>query len=947
MKISYKPIKAMALGVLLLLSTLNYVSGQSQAEEFPKDKTLKVGRLANGFTYYLKNLKGAEINVRFIVKAGFNQEEIHQNQLAHLIEHMPFQRTKNFVNALGHFKTQKGLMSFNASTSNDLTRYHVNVPVGNHNLLSEVLQFYHDLTDNIDMSKQNMLMAQKSVINEGLLGNNSDDDPPLIKQMLLGDNKFKNKALLGWNSAVKFLDSGAVHDYYKKWYRPNLQALIIVGDVDILQIENEIQRRFSDLKPSKSLYEDIQTVDLIKLNWKDTIIVQRAGPHHGKGFSLHIRQPHRFVRQVSDWKRKAMIEIIKDVIFNRFNLNRVITKSTSIIYTEDAGYLGPMFDTFTFIHPNPDTESTKALEQLLTDRERLVRYGLSDYEVNNSRINILDVLNRAPSASDLAFKYANHFVYGEAVIDASLHKSLLEGIIKSITTDEVNGVLRDMLKMENNTAFIEIKETIPVTVNLGIDKMHSLKKSIEKQKVEPFESKLYDQAGVLNKDLLLYNTEELNSLNRKSIKTIFKEAKDSISGVTTISFDNGIKIFFKSIPYDGKAEKMQLMSVSDKRLEAESDIEFHLASIASEYVFQTGLLPITRFQLDGLNKVSGIDYLRPYSNEIDGTMGFVGGFKKSACDKALQLIRRYLTINEKLDSAKFREFLSARDIKVNSPQSNLHDTIRFCEGKFPMTRFLPDRDKLNKISFKDVERTYRNRFMAIGRYVIVANFELTDSIRYVFAKYLGTLSKTSPAKDIGKNRTRDKERECSGRPIEVILADKTIKNSEVNLTMKGRINQSMKNKLAIELLSEWLNQKIFERLRNKEGGVYDVLTNFDLRKSGEFYLRVNFHCEPMNVKRLTNSVGDEISTISNVLIDDKFLENMKSAKISRHKQNLTSKGFWMGYLISNISSPDLFKSFTDFEAIVNEISPEDIIQLAKSINIAEMNKYILNPVNSR
>ena len=221
----------------------------------PLDPNVKVGKLANGFTYYIR--KNTEPKNRATIylanKVGSILENDNQQGLAHFMEHMSFNGTKNYPkNELVSYLQKSGIRfgaDLNAYTSFDETVYQLPVPTDDPSILKNAMQIMRDWAQDATLDPSEIEKERGVVLEEKRLGKGAQQRMQYqYLPMLFNNSRYSNRLPIGTEEILKNFKPEVIKQFYKDWYRPNLQALIVVGDVDVNAIEQTIKTKFADLK---------------------------------------------------------------------------------------------------------------------------------------------------------------------------------------------------------------------------------------------------------------------------------------------------------------------------------------------------------------------------------------------------------------------------------------------------------------------------------------------------------------------------------------------------------------------------------------------------------------------------------------------------------------------------------------------------------------------------
>ncbi|PIF02143.1 MAG: peptidase M16, partial [Paludibacter sp.] len=450
----------------LLLVALLVVAGQlsAQFEPIPMNPKIRYGKLDNGLTYYIQYNKNPKQRAEFHIaqKVGAILEEDNQNGLAHFLEHMAFNGTKNFPDKgiINYFETLgiKFGVDINAYTSLDKTVYRLsNIPTTRTNIVDSALLVLHDWSGFITLNNDEIDKERGVIMEEWRTRNTAWRRMWKKSQALKFPNsQYAKRDVIGDTAIIQHFSYKALKDYYKKWYHPDLQAVIVVGDIDVDRVEKKIKEMFSDIPKSKRF--GIRPVHTVEDN-KEPI------------FSLVIDPEASQTTIKFQYKKKQLPKELKlsQVGFVMDNIHGLISlmlgeRFQEIALKPEAPFVGGYGfysdlvkekDAFTFAIVPKEGKEKEALKALLYQGEKMTRYGFTNAELERAKTNLLSqyekIYNERESQKNqnLAEEYIRNFLDNEEIAGAEYEYNLIKAVLPKLSLAKVNDVAKNYITDEN------------------------------------------------------------------------------------------------------------------------------------------------------------------------------------------------------------------------------------------------------------------------------------------------------------------------------------------------------------------------------------------------------------------------------------------------------------------------------------------------------------------
>ncbi|WP_346319569.1 insulinase family protein [Chitinophaga sp. YIM B06452] len=552
-------IKALQAVLCLVVSlSAETVSASGKTDTIPLDPAVRYGKLENGFTYYIcqNEMPADKIELAFIVKAGYFQADSDQAHLPHVLEHAVLGKTRNIPSIMGFLKN-KGLAvgtDFNASTGYAMTRYWISADARKHNLLADALFAFREIAANAMLDDATLEAERGIVLNE--INHNSDDVYYAIK--IVNDPHFY---LSGRDiESVRNFKYESLRRFYRDWYRPDLQAISIIGNINVDSVEHLVKERFSDLQmPARPrqwhsytspLSPETNTIILDDWHMPNQIYVEIL--NRDKGF---------YTQTPENYKKQFKIDLINEMLRQRFsNFEAKNIQPATTMFCQNATPLySAEIDALTFaaiLIPEGNSFSlTNTLAPFINERERLVKYGFTQKEFQAVKKRMARsgfTLQWPENSKEIQARIDNHFLGKDAAPGKKYIDSITVALITNISLAEINSQFKTWLKMppdivirssKDTKKYLPAQETVP-----------NLMDKIAKSKIAPYISP--------DETTSLLSKSTTDSLTRQ-MSVVDKIAMPEIAA-TKVILKNGAAIIFKPFKPQGvRSDKILITAFRD------------------------------------------------------------------------------------------------------------------------------------------------------------------------------------------------------------------------------------------------------------------------------------------------------------------------------------------------------------------------------------------------
>lgn len=893
--------------------TKSKASVSNSAEIIPLDPAVRTGKLSNGFTYYIRKNTEPKNRVTLYLanKVGSILEDDDQQGLAHFLEHMKFNGTKNFPkNDLVNYLQKTGVRfgaDLNAYTSFDETVYQLPIPSDDPEILKNGIQIMRDWAygatlDPVEIDKERGVVLEEKRLGKGAQQRMQDKYLPMI----FNNSRYSNRLPIGTEDVLKNFKPETIRKFYTDWYRPELQALIVVGDIDVDAMEQTTKSKFSDLKnPAKLRTRTNYTIPLIN---KNQFIAVTDPEFPVSVAQIMIKHPESKLISKSDYRNSIVRSLFNQMLGARFT---ELSKQADPPFLQGganiSGFLAGLDVYNAFVVAKPG-EMERGFKAVLTETERVKRFGFTQTELDRAKESYLSNMESAlkekdktPSAS-FVNEYLRHFLEQEASPGIEYEYNLANSLTSGIGLSDVNNLAKRYITDLNRDVVImgPEKEKANLPDEPTVEKWIS---SVKQSEVTAYVDQVSDKPLMAKKPLA---------------GKVISESKTPEIGVTELKLSNGVKVILK--PTDFKNDEIGFTAFSPGGSSLYPDADFQSATYATTLVRNGGVAEFSAVQLPKIlsgKKVSVMPYIAERSEGISGSA------TPKDLETALQLTYLYFTQPRK-DEEVFKGFMAQQKgglaNRGNDPASVFADSVSAILGNYNIRRTGPSLEKLNQVNLDRAFEIYKDRFADASdfTFVFVGSFD-NEKIKPLLEQYLGSLpsiNRKEAAKDLGIAIP-------TGKIDKKVYKGREPKAS-VRLVFSGTYTWSEKHNNQLDALAEILTIKLIERLREDEGGVYGVGARASYSKfpKSRYSFSISFGCAPENVEKLINSTLDEINKIRQNGAQTVDIEKFIAEETRTTETQLKDNGFWLGYLSNQLQNEEDPKQVLNYLESLKELSPE-------------------------
>lgn len=899
--------------------------------------SIRYGQLQNGMTYYILHNEEPKdrASFYFVQNVGAILEEDHQNGLAHFLEHMAFNGTQNFpkkgiINYLEKYGIKFGT-NINAYTSQDETVYNISdVPVTSKGLVDSCLLVLHDWSGYITLNESE-IDSERGVIREEWRTRRN------VRKRLMDqtsvftyyDSKYAKRDVIGNLEVINNFSYQTLHDYYKKWYRPDMQAVIVVGDLDVDELEEKIKMVFTDIPLPKNTIQ--RTYEKIPDHDEALFCLAKDKEANVKQITLYYKKNNALVKDTNYQKDGFVKSMYRSMLTNRFK--ELLQDTIAANFSMQAGFtsLGRLRSAFYLRILPKENKTAMGFTQLMTELERVNRFGFSESELVRTKMELLRsyesyYLEREKiSNNQWAKKMQQHFLKAEPVTSVKVEYETAKKMISQIALSEINKFAKSLITKSNRV----------LTVT-GPDK-----EDAEYLAKEEFDAIITQVAKVDIEDYKDDNDENdlvSDSLIAASVSNHFRIKNSAAKGFV---LSNGIRFILLPTNYNKDEIRMSAFSYGGTSLLSNSDLVS--ADFATALVEYSGLGEFNAIQLR--KKLAGkLVRVSPYLGRYNE--GIQASSSVTDFETMMKLVWLHFT-KPRFDVAAFENQRSYhQNLLVNMMADNskaLQDSIMVSTTNHHSRILLFNQNFIEGMDFEKAQAVYRNRFADASdfTFVFVGNINETTLIP-LLEKYLGSLETKSSQERYVDHHIRAPK----GDFVNFFTRQMETPKATVYYELNGKLTYNSENRLLVKMICELLNKRYLEIVRESEGGSYGVSVRPSISKIPyeHFKIKISFDCDPQKKERLSNIVTQQMDLLVKNGPVSIELMNVKQNMLKMRKEQEITNRFWQGNLVHSLMSGEVILSSQEYSRMVEEISEKQLKKFAKRIfRKADTIKVIMSP----
>ncbi|MBK1877582.1 M16 family metallopeptidase [Pelagicoccus mobilis] len=925
--------------VLLYVATPLFSFTEAELDApLPLDKNVRIGKLDNGFRYLIRENKKPEGRalLRLVIDVGSLQEEDDEKGIAHFIEHMAFNGTKNFEkHEIIDFLEGVGMRfgsHLNASTSFNETIYKLEIPLDDPETIEKGFLILEDWASNIlfepeEIDKERGIVIEEWRARKGVGQRLQEKQRPLLYH----GSKYIDRLPIGEVPIIESLTPEQFQNFYRKWYRPELMSLVAVGDFSTDEIEAKIKQHFSHLEnPSHAPAR----VDHPLADHEETLFSIETDPELSQssiGVLLKTDGPEYGTVRV--YRERLVENLYFALINNRLRERTKLEDPPFLGAGIGRGSLGREKGYYRMSAGLIDADYSGGLKGLLQEVERASRDGFAPTEFERMKVNILRSLEKAYAERDkqqssrYLREYISHFLVGESVPGLEYELELVRQILADLQLSEINAKAAALLQTTNRVILFTAPEKEDYVKPTEDQILAALTLKVEDS------LSAYDD-GISDAPLLPQQPEAGTILSETYIESI---------DTYDLKLSNGIRVIAKST--DFKNDQILINGYSPGGHSLIPDEHFVSATFASDIVSRSGMGDYDSIELG--KKLAG-----KIVSSGTGLSSLYENVRGSSSPKDLETYFQLMHLNltqPRLDMGAFasmkKRLLASVENRLKSPNAHFSDAIsQALYGDHPRHRALSI-EVVNEIDPHLAFELYKQRFSDLGdlHLVIVGSFEL-DILKEHLKRYVASLP-TGGRSEIGRFAGDHK---TTGQQ-NVVVPKNAEQKTVVSVMYHGPAEWSPENAMALGIAKDVLSIRLREKLREDESKVYGSrvsasLSRFPIQR---FSSGFSFTCAPENADDLIAMTRAEIETLQTNGPLEEDLEKIRQQQLRSYEKNLKQNGYWVSSFLRYLKQDRPLDTMLEFPERIQSFDGKEA-QRAAQLYFDNTNQLIakLDPLPS-
>ncbi|WP_207494185.1 M16 family metallopeptidase [Aridibaculum aurantiacum] len=905
-------------------------------KKLPVAPQVKIGKLANGLTYYIR--KNAEpenrAELRLVVNAGSILENDNQRGLAHFVEHMAFNGTKNFQKQeLVDFLEKSGVSfgaDLNAYTSFDETVYELQVPTDSPAVFKKAMQILEDWAHNVSFDHKEIDKERGVVIEEWRLGLGAEERMrEKYFPVILKGSKYADRLPIGTKQNLETFKYETLKQFYRDWYRPDLQAVIVVGDIDVDSTEQLIREHFSRI-PKRTNAKPRTKFNVPAQKGTATAVITDPEQPYNIVQVFYKQQAIPEAQTEREYRATLVRSMFNQMMSNR--LQELAQKPDAPFLFGNSSYSNFIADKdalVLFAVAKDGLSIPGATRALLQENERVRQHGFTATELARAKTAMLSNMETMYNERDktksahLVQELIRNFLKKETIPGIEYEYQMYQRFVPGIELKEVNSLVAKWLKPDDRAVLV----LAPDSEKKNLVKKEQLVALLNK----PF-GKLQPYKDVTVTGSILANAPMPGKItSRKEVKEL---------GVTELTLSNGARVILK--PTNFKNNEILISAISPGGISLYND-EVYLSAANASGIVQLGGLgnyDVMSLQKELTGKQA---YVSPSISQY--SEGLSGSAIPKDLETAFMLLNGYFTEPRK-DSSMFQVMLqqlsSSLANKGKDPNAVFADSVNYILGNYHYRRQPLTLQRLQEIELEKAFTIYKERFADAGDFIFtfVGNFSV-DSITPLVEKYIAGL----PSKNINEQWKDVGIRYPSGN-IQKVIRKGQESRSTVRIAFTGTSTYSDLEATQLSQLAKVLAIRLREELREEQGGVYGVNVNAALGRvpTSSYIISISFSTSPGNVDKLTAIVMQEIEKLKQEGASQTNIEKVIAEDVRSLQLQVKENSYWLYNLEQKYYHNEDPRGILQDPAMVKQLTVQRTKELANQyFDMKNMIKLVLAP----
>ena len=914
--------KRIYLGLILICCILNLgaiIPPEYASYPLQQDPEVISGTLDNGLKYYIKQNAKPEkrLELRLYINAGSIVEDDDQRGLAHFVEHMAFNGTKNFPRTeMVDYLTSIGMgyhNGLNGGTSYDYTVYEFKLPTDDENKMRKGISILSDIAWQVSFEPSEIERERGVIQEEWRLGQSAQQRiQDQIDKVRFAGSRYAERNPIGTIENIKTFKQESLIRYYQDWYRPDLETVFIVGDCDPQKMESLVKEYFGIIPKRENPRPRLSYPVPDNIEPRAVTVLDKE-------------QPYTMLR--STWKVKTAPvtdlislynEMKQDLFFTMVNsrlqeISQQPDPSFSYAYMYNTNWLQGFNATDCIMIAN-EGRSEDAFRTLITELARIRQYGYQSAELERAKQIMIRQAEKwvadkpTMDSEDVIWELLNAVMSGDTIISAEFYEQMLKGLINEIALSEVNDIVDDVITSENLT--LSLAGTDKPGANYpSQEELLAIYHQAITQELEPWED-------ITVNEPLLETIPQPGKINKEKV---FPK-----SGIKQWKLSNGVTIYSKKT--DFKADEVILVAQSPGGKAKLKPEDYKAAEIITQYFDVSGF---GNFDAPALQKALAGKIVYVYPTISTYYEGWRGSCSPQDLELMFQLLYQYNyapRFNEEAFSTAVASTRAWIQNRLLEPSNAFFDTLFVLMfNNHPLKRNLHP-EELDSITLKQIKDIFQERF---GDYTdftfyVVGNFD-EEQLKNYCQTYLANL----PVKGRKEKMTDVGIRAFTGK--KEIIFNKGTERSFVSNVTNDKASISPQNNVQQSALQMIAYEKLRENVRENMSGAYvvEIQSYYDYMPEPGIFTFTWMGCNPDRARELNAATFATLDSLKNGLFADKYIESTKTTLHKKYEENIKSNRYWVTNMSENISHNLPIDCFLDYPALYDKLNKKAITKTAK------------------
>ena len=914
--------------IFLFVSTSSVFAQKNLDEKLAIDPGVRIGKLSNGLTYYIRQNKKPDqkVELRLVVNAGSILEDENQQGIAHLCEHMAFNGTTHFQkNDIISFLQSIGVEfgnDLNANTSFDQTIYILPIPTDKPGNIDKGFQILEDWAHNVTYKNDDIEGERPIVLEESRMGKGANDRMyRKIYPEIFAGSLYANRLPIGIDSIVKNASYATIKKFYKDWYRPDLMAVIVVGDIDPAKAEGLVKKYFQGLTDPENERTRIHPDVLPYEKNEAKVVTDKEATSYNFILNYSAEKTNPTVT-LADYKNDLSKEIFTTLLNQRL---RELTQKENppFVYAySDFDSYARGYESFSAVIGTGNNDATTGLKAVEEELERVKKYGFTKPELDRAKTNMLTQIERMlneknkTESANYTSEYIDNFLTQEPIPGIENENKYYKELLPQISIEDVNDIGKKL--QQNSTQFIALlgPEAAAGKQLPSSEDLLAVASSVEKMDIKPYEEKAISSS--------LMTTEP------KAGK-IISTKKNAVLGTTELTLSNGVTVTLK--PTDFKNDQILMSAVraggkNNYGVKDKFNAEYAISVINS--------MGVGNFSPVDLQKALTGKTVRVNPAFSNISEGMSGSSSVKDIESMMELTYLYFTA-PRVDTSLFKSFVQKNKAQLAYLSANpqvvfvdtLYKTLYHNDPLAPVA--VPKPEYFDQINLGRLMQIYKERFgNAFGmHFTFVGSFKEND-LKPLIEKYIASLPSSSSSSSKKFNYVDNKLRPVKGK-VDLNVYKGKEQKSLILFVYTGQLPYSAALDMKADAISEILNIRILEELREKIQGIYagGTQARFEKLPYPHYTFFLQLPCGPEKVDTLLYAANKEIQNLIKNGPSKANLEKVQQQWKEQHKVSIKENETWLSQLQNFYFPGDNPDYFINYDKYVNALTPKEVQDAAK------------------